>query len=252
MFDNAVSLYEPVNTYKRFAEHVGIVDGPLVFMAYPGLHFLKIPFPTRMTVVELENGEVLLHSPTSFDERLAGELQAIGPIRHIVSPNLIHYAHIREWAERFPEAVVWASPRVRERAASQRIDVRFDEDLGSNAPDAWGEDLRQTIIPGAYMDEVVFFHIASKTLILADTIQNFELDKIKQPYRALVWIGRAYAPRGQMPIDLRSTFLPKKKEVGEVVREILSWQPERIIVSHGKCIREDAAAVLRFAFRWAL
>ena len=43
--------------------------------------------------------------------------------------------------------------------------------------------------------QVVFFHGASKTLVLADTIQNFELDKIRQPYRALICAARTYAPR---------------------------------------------------------
>jgi hypothetical protein len=53
MFKNAISLYTPLNTYKAFAERIGVVDGPLVYMAYPGLAFLNIPFPTRMTVIEL-------------------------------------------------------------------------------------------------------------------------------------------------------------------------------------------------------
>jgi hypothetical protein len=252
MFSNAVELYTPINTYKPLAERIGIVDGPLVYMTYPVLRFLTIPFPTRMTVIRLDSGDLLLHSPTVFDEPLAAALCAMGPVRHIVSPNLIHYAHVAEWADRFPDAVVWASPRVRERAQSQGVAVHFDDDLGADAPAEWRDDLRQAVIPGTFVDEVVFFHIGSQTLVLTDTIQNFELDKIKQPYRALVWAARAYAPRGQMPIDLRSTFLPKKQQAGEVVRRILSWQPQRIIVSHGKCIEHDAEAALRFAFRWAL
>ncbi len=252
MFKDTVALYEPINVYKPMAEGIGIVDGPLVYMAYPGLSFLKIPFPTRMTVVKLSSGELWLHSPTEYKEDLAASLQAMGKVTHIISPNVIHYAHIQEWADHFPGATVWASPHVRERARKQGIEVHFDQDLGAEAPDGWKNDLRQIIIPGTLMDEVVFFHTASKTLILTDTIQNFELDKIKQPYRFLVWAARAYYPRGQMPIDLRSTFLPKKRQAGEIVKEILSWQPERIILSHGRCIEHDSEDALRWAFRWAL
>lgn len=252
MFKDAVSLYEPIDTYKPVAEDVGVVDGPLVYMAYPGASFLKIPFPTRMSVVSLGRGALWLHSPVAYSERLADQVREMGNVSHIVSPNLIHYAHIREWADRFPAATVWASPRVRERARSQGIDVRFDKDLERTPPDAWRGVLRQTIIPGKFMDEVVFFHETSRTLILTDTIQNYELDKLRQPYRLLVWLARAYAPHGQMPIDLRSTFLPSKGEVGDAVREILSWRPARIVISHGKCIDENAAEALRWAFRWAL
>ena len=251
-FKNEVSLYEPINTYKPVAEGIGMVDGPLVYMAYPGLSFLKIPFTTRMTVVRLSNGDLWLHSPTAYTEELADALSKLGRIAHLVSPNFIHYAHIAEWKEHFPDAIAWASPHVKERAASQEVDVRFDRDLGSEAPAEWADVLKQTIIPGTLMDEVVFFHEDSKTLILADTIQNFELNKIRQPYRFLVWAARAYAPRGQMPIDLRSTFYPKKREVGEAVKTILSWKPERILLSHGKCIDGDAQKALTWAFRFAL
>jgi hypothetical protein len=221
-------------------------------MSYPGLSFLKIPFPTRMTVVRLRSGDLWLHSPTAYTPELAAELEKMGRITHLVSPNLIHYAHIQEWKNHFPAAITWASPHVRKRAESQKIDAHFECDLGREAPDAWKVQLRQTVVPGMLMDEVVFFHADSSTLILADTIQNFELDRIRQPLRLLVWAARAYAPRGQMPIDLRSTFLPKKKEVGVAVREMLSWEPARIIISHGKCIDADAPAALRWAFRFAL
>ncbi|MFY9642836.1 MAG: DUF4336 domain-containing protein [Rhodomicrobium sp.] len=252
MFESAVALYEPINTYKPIGEGIGIADGPLVFMSYPGFSFLKIPFPTRMTIVRLASGELWLHSPTAFDAGLADMLSAMGPIRHLVSPNKLHYAHLGAWSQAFHEATVWASPGVRERARSQGIEVRFDRELGPETAEAWRSDLLQTAIPGSYLDELVFFHRASKTLILTDTIQNFELARIKQPYRFLVWLSGAYAPRGQLPIDLRATFWPKRRAVRQAVREMLAWGPERIIVSHGRCIEQDAAAALRYAFRWAL
>lgn len=252
MFSNAVSLYEPINVYKPIAEGIGVVDGPLVHMTYPGLPFLKIPFPTRMTVVKLPAGDLWLHSPIAYEPSLADALSAIGPIRHLVSPNKIHYANIAAWKAAFPEAAAWASPGVRERARDRAIPVAFDADLSQNAPDAWQDCLKQTVIQGGFMDEVVFFHTQSRTLILADGIENFELDKIKQPYRFLVWATGAYHPCGQMPIDLRSTFWPKKREVGAAIEEIIAWKPERIVVSHGRCIEKDAIGALRFAFRWAL
>ena len=139
-------------------------------------------------------------------------------------------------------------------ATSERemLMLSFDGDLSKDAPADWNGSLRQTVIQGCFMDEVVFFHAASKTLILADGIENFELDKIKQPYRFFVWATGACHPRGQMPIGLRSSFWPKKHAVRAAVAEMISWQPERIIVSHGRCIDQDAIGALRFAFRWAL
>ena len=56
----------------------------------------------------------------------------------------------------------------------------------------------QTLFPGGYFKEFLFFHHASKTLILTDTIINLELDMIDEPWRTatfqLGWITRAGRP----------------------------------------------------------
>ena len=87
------SLYEPINVYKPVAADIGIVDGPFEYLTVGGIG-LPLPFTTRMTVVRLSNGDLLLHSPVKFDERLANELHGLGTVRHLVSPNQFHYAHI--------------------------------------------------------------------------------------------------------------------------------------------------------------
>ena len=248
-----IALYEPINVYKPWGEGIGIVDGSLVYMSYPGLPFLHFPFPTRMTVVKLANGELWLHSPTEFTPELAESLSRMGRIAHLVSPNLLHYANIAAWKEHFPKAIAWASPGVLKRAQSQRIEVHFDRELDAAAiPEVWTGDLKQTVVPGKLLDEFVFFHEASRTLIVTDTIQNFELEKMGQPARTLIWLARAYAPHGQIPLDLRATFLFNKKQIRKAVQEMLSWQPKRIILSHGKNIEHNAPEAIRFAFRFAL
>src|SRR5262249_7238680 len=108
----AGSLYEPVNVYKLGAPSNGIVGVPCEYCTVGGAK-LPLPFTTRMTVVRLSNGDLFLHSPIKFDVRLANELLGFGAVRHLVSPNQFHYAHIGGWAKAFPNAVSWASPRVR-------------------------------------------------------------------------------------------------------------------------------------------
>lgn len=163
-----MELYEPINTLKPAGENLWLVDGPIVRMAFLGG---TMPFPTRMVVVRLANGDLFLWSPTEPDDRLRAKIDALGPVRHLVSPNKIHYAHIATWKWAYPEATAWASPGVRERAASQRVDVFFDADLGDLPEEAWFEDLDQLIFRGGrFMEEVVFFHRKTLTLILADLI----------------------------------------------------------------------------------
>jgi hypothetical protein len=92
------SLYEPINVFKPMGSDIGIVDGPFEYLTVGGVR-LPLPFTTRMTVVRLSNGDLFLQSPIKFDQALASELQRMGTIRHLVSPNQFHYAHIGEWSK---------------------------------------------------------------------------------------------------------------------------------------------------------
>jgi hypothetical protein len=188
------SLYEPINVYKQVAANIGIVDGPLEFFTVGGM---PIPFTTRMTVVRLANGDLFLHSPIAFDEPLAAELQMLGIVRHLISPNQWHYAHIGEWQRAFPEAVTWASPGVRRRARARHIDVWFDRDLESFPPEEWRSEIDQTLVPGGIFREFVFFPLASGTLILTDTIMNLELEKLTEPWRTIANLSGICYPRSQ-------------------------------------------------------
>ncbi len=184
MSHEAIKLYEPINTLKQVGEDIWIVDGPIVKMA---LYGISIPFPTRMTVVRLSNGDLWCHSPTELTLELKAQIDSLGSVRHLISPNKIHYVHIGAWASAYPEAIAWASPGVRDRAAHQKIEVAFEAELADEPPPQWGEDLDQLIFRGSrVMDEVVFFHRKSATLILTDLIENFEPDKVGKWFRGCV------------------------------------------------------------------
>jgi hypothetical protein len=241
------SLYEPLNEYKPFAARVGIVDGPFEYLKVGGVR-LPLPFTTRMTVVQLTDGDLFLHSPIAFDAALAGRLQSMGRIRHLISPNQFHYAHIGEWSRAFPDALTWASPGARHRARARDIDVVFKRDLGPNPPGEWRDEIDQLAIPGGIFGELVFLHKASKTLILADTIMNLELNKISQPWRLAARLSGMCYPRGQVFFGMRLPLLLQKKKSSEVIKRLLAWQPERIILSHGRCFESNGTAMLQRIF----
>jgi hypothetical protein len=241
------SLYEPINVYKPVAPNIGIVDGPFEYLTVGGVR-LPLPFTTRMTVVRLSNRDLFLHSPINFDERLANELRGLGTVRHLVSPNQFHYAHIGEWATVFPNAVSWASPRVRERARARHVDVHFTRDLDATSPEEWRGEIDQTLFPGGYFKEFIFFHNASKTLILTDTIINIELDKITEPWRTVTKLTGMYHPYGQIFFGMRLPLLFQRQKAEAAIRQIHLWQPQRILLSHGRCFDADANEVIRRIF----
>jgi len=248
MSQDAIALYEPINILKPVAENIWIVDGPIVRMAMYGT---RIPFPTRMTIVRLSSGELWCHSPTELTAELKVQVDALGPVRHLVSPNKIHYAHIPTWASVYPEATAWASPGVRDRAAQQQIDVTFDADLTDEPPPPWSQDLDQLIFRGSrFLEEVVFFHRQSATLILADLIENFEPEKVGGWWRWLLRLAGSVDPDGKTPIDLRLTFWGRQEQARRCFERMLRWQPEKVILAHGRWYKHNGTAELRRAIRW--
>jgi hypothetical protein len=135
--------YPPLEVPKPVADGVWIVDsGPLRVFGLLGL-------PIRMTLLQLSSGDMLMHSPTRFDARLKAEIEAHGPIRHLVAPNIAHWSFLAEWQRQCPDAVTWAAPGLRERASVKASGVRLDRDLPSESPPEWAQDVEQAVIPGA-------------------------------------------------------------------------------------------------------
>lgn len=241
-------LYQPINTLKAVAPDIWIVDGPLVRMATVGG---SAPFPTRMTVVRLRNGSLWCHSPIAPDDELFAAVDALGPVRHLVSPNKLHYAYIAAWKARYRQAIAWASSGVRERAVAQNIDVQFDADLEEAAPAAWMSDIDQLLFRGSrVIEEFVFLHRASATVILADLIENFEADKLSRGMRWIARFGGVLDPDGKMPLDMRLTFIGRKRIARKCFERMMAWHPQRVLLAHGRCYMEDGEAQLRRAFRW--
>ena len=238
-----ISTYDPINTLKPVDRDIWIVDGPVIY-------FKKVPFQTRMTVIRLKSGDLFVHSPTALTEALKAEIDRLGPVRHLISPNKIHYWWIGEWGEAYPDALKWASPGVRPSARKQGWD--FDRELGEIAESAWREDIDQLVVHGGrFMDEVVFFHRGSRSLILADLIENFEPRMVHSPI--LKWLLKLAGncdPDGKLPIDLRLSFWGRHGQISRAVNRMLEWAPERIILAHGRWYPSNGVAELRRAFRW--
>lgn len=238
--------YDPLNTLKPVADDIWIVDGP-------SIRFYGIGFSTRMTVVRLANGDIWLHSPTKISDALKAEVAALGPVRHLIAPNWIHYAYIAEWQKAFPDSRAYGAPGVAARAKKHGMNIRFDEDLGQSTPDAWAGQIKQMIVEGSKVHrEAVFFHDASRTLILTDLIENFEPRNLSWIMRILTRLGGIQDPDGQMPRDMRMTFSGGIKKLRAAIEQMIDWGPERIILAHGRWYDRDAITELKRSFRWVL
>jgi len=234
--------YEPLYTPKPIAADIWVVDGGWI-------SFYGIPFPTRMTVIRLGDGGLWVHSPVADHQGLADAVAALGPVRHLVAPNWIHYAWLPEWQSRFPDAVTWGSPGVVERAASRKVSLRLDHELTDDAPADWSRQIDQRLADSGFHREVIFFHRVSQTLVLTDLIENFEARKMPWWVRPFLKLGGVQDPDGRMPFDIAMSFRRKPGHLRSLVETMIGWEPERVIMAHGRWYPRNGTAELRRAFR---
>lgn len=169
-------------------------------------------------------------------------------MRALVGPNRLHYWWLPEWHAAYPQADVWLAPRIREQAKG-RIEFAV-RDLVDAEGYPWDEAIATLPIAGDYLTEVEFFHRSSRTLVLTDLIQNFEAEKLRAPMRLLARLGGALAPDGQTPRDVRLMFTRHRETMESAKRTLIGWQPERVIIAHGRWFRENGTAELQRALRW--
>ncbi len=236
--------YPPLDTLKPVAEGVYIVDSLL-----PGP--LGMILPARMTVIRLSSGDLLLHSPTRFSLDLKEQLEALGPIRHLVAPNIAHWTFLKSWQAHCPDAVTWAAPNLRKRSQVRRSGVRLDHDLDNEPPAEWGEDIVLITVPGGLgFRESAIFHQPTRTLLLADLVVNLEVEKLPQPMRPIARLFGILAPDGMPAPYLRAVIKLQHREAAQAARQLLALQPERVIFAHGSWFPQNGTAALRHSLRW--
>jgi hypothetical protein len=240
------ATYPPLDVVKPIAPGIWIVDsGPLRVMG--------IPVPVRMTVIQLVDGGLLLHSPTRFDFDLRKQLEQIGAIEHLVAPNSAHWSFVKEWQSHVPGAVTWAAPGLRHRTQVRRSGVRIDHDLAAAAPEAWSKDLDQVLVPGAGgFNEVALYHKSSRTLVLTDLVLNLEPEKLPFIIRPAARLLGVTAPVGKAPVYLRMIIKWKREAAKAAAERLVAFQPKRVIFSHGQWFHKDGAALLRQSLDWLL
>lgn len=225
----------------QFGPEIWIADGPVT-------SFHGFPYPTRMAVIRLSDGSLFVWSPVALSESLYAAVDALGPVRHLVSPNALHHLFLSEWKSAFPAARVCASPDLRRK----RKDLTFDVELRNAAEPAWAPDIDQVVVQGSFaLTEVVFFHRTSRTALFADLIQNFPRDWFKGWRGFLARHGGIVAPNPSTPRDWRVSFL-NRRAARVSLDKILAWPIEQVVIAHGNLPPGDGTAFVRRAFSWLL
>jgi Domain of unknown function (DUF4336) len=228
-----------VSDLQKFAENVSIIDGPPV-------RAVGVPLPTRMIVVKLADGSSWVNSPVSVPLEVLDRIATAGPVRYLVAPTKLHVWRLEEWHARFPDAELWAPPQI----PNEFKHLPFTGILGGTVPQGWADDLDQLVFKGnLFVQEVFFFHKSSRTVILADFIQNHPIVPGKPILNALWKVAGVVYPHGGVPCDIRLSFTDRNL-ARRSLKRLLSWDFDKLIIAHGVCVEKDARPFVELAFRW--
>ncbi len=205
--------------------------------------FLGLHLGTRMTVLRLPGGGLWLHSVVAVDDLLADEIQALGPVTHIVVPNLYHHVYVSDAIQRWPTARVHAPAAMRRK----RPELRIDAELSETPDPDWGGVLVPVHIGGSMLDETVFVHRPSRTLICSDLLENFDTS----PHLPTRLYLRAAGLQGRVGWSrlLRGVYRDRGATRRSLER-LLGLDFDRIILAHGQVLEQGGPAAMREAFRW--
>jgi hypothetical protein len=218
-----------------------------VWLADYPVRYLGTRIHARTTIVRLEDGSLWVHSPGPAEASLKAEIEALGPVGHLVAPGNFHFSYIEQARRTWPDARVWICPGVERKCPRLSYDGMIQ--TGGDLP--WSSEFDWQVVDGhPLIKEVVFLHRATRTLIVVDLIENIGDATagtnwvlrwwFKGPFR--MWNRPRPAPEYRLRLGGRAA-------VRAALQRVLEWDFERIILAHGENIERDAPTAARDAWR---
>lgn len=241
--------------------------------AIPGVYTADRPFfwnnidvGCRMTVIQLDDGDLWVHSPVGLDAPLQEALGKLGTVKYVVSPNYEHLKYAPQWHEAYPDAFMWGCPGLAEKMP----EIQWKGEIPSHITRPDGVALANcwdftTISPlhldmevnpftgKPFFNEVIFYHAPSKTLLTTDLYWNYptsdgvpnshlggsewELAPAVEeiPFGSRLWkngMDKVYLP------FFKNFMVKDRTRYEEIVNVILDeWDIETVIPAHGDIIR---------------
>lgn len=199
------------------------IDNDLWVVEGEVINWLGYLYPTRSVIARLEGGDLWIWSPVKLVPQLRAEVDDLGPVHHLVSPNKLHHLYLQEWHAAYPQAQLWGP----QSTLLKRRDLKFREPLGNEAPPEWGAAIDQAWFRGSpLLDEIAFCHRPSRTVIVADIIQTLGESFLHEHWswwrRMLGDLDGITFARALAPLEWRLSFLNRK--LARIARtRVLSW-----------------------------
>ena len=203
--------------------------------------FLGVDFGGRMTVIRLSSGDLFLHSPVKLDDSLASELEALGDVRYLVAPNKFHHLHLADYISKYPCAQLWGAPGL----AKKRGDIDFTGELDSASNRLWPGEIEYVLFEGVpFINEVVFYHPLSRTVMFTDLIFNYSTNE-SIGVKVYAWIDGVY---GKPDLSRLIKYMVRDREKArDSIRKILSWDFDRVSCTHRDIVTTGGKKIISAA-----
>jgi Domain of unknown function (DUF4336) len=199
---------------------------------------------TRTTVVRLASGGVWLHSPGPLQPEHVTAVAALGPVQALVAPNAMHHLSLAQNVYSFPRATVHVSP-----ALPTKLKPSFPYEVLSEEPPAlWKDEISQHLVGGLpKLQEVVFLHHASRTLILTDLA--FHIRHSDSWFtRLFMRLNGAYGHFG--PSRIFRSLVKDRVALRASLGLIQTWDFDRVIVAHGEVLEREGKQAMHRRYAW--
>ena len=202
-----------------------------VFVEESSVRFCGFRIQTRMAVIRLSGSQLFLYSPVPLRSGLRDELEQLGRVAFIVSPNKIHNQTLAEYRAEYPEAKLFAPPGLPER----RPELSFDSVLSGQSVEDWSAELEYVLTGGnTFFSEAFFFHRATRTLFVGDFVERIGPGVTSAFARAAM---RLFGVRSHPMASPEFRFYTSNAEaLRESVEQVLRWPLERIFLCHGELV----------------
>lgn len=216
-----------------------MVDGPAA------VDLLVVPYPTRMCVARLDNGDLWITSPVGLSYEGVGEVAALGRVAHLLAPTPRHHWRLEGWHRLFPDAALWSCALGPATLGRRALPASR---LGDLVPPAWLGQIEQVRYPGIGFEEFTFLHRASGTLVVEDVLQEHPLRR-GPLVDALVRVG-GIGPGGGVPRDIRA--LTRSESARRWAEQVMSWDFDTLVMAHGPVITSGAKQWVARAVDWMM
>lgn len=216
-----------------------------LWVAEQPFKYWGIDVGTRMSVIRLKS-ELIIISPIKPNEEIIHQLNNIGQVAYIIAPNLYHHLFISEF-----QAIYTSAKLIIPKGLNIKLpNLDFAHLLNDNEGSIENQ-IDYLLIDGfkvldrfgaSTLNEYVFFHKDSRTLILTDTAFHFDGNftfKTQLAARLLGIYGKL------APSFLEKLASKETQKVKQSLQKVFEWDFDRVIMAHGSIVETGAKLKLK-------